>query len=124
MYRYTERLVARGVYVEGILIYATYHNRLTGGRAELAPDGSLIIHSFKDKDAGRYQCGSEYRSAWSDLNTFGMYVNFLSCLHVIRASFDIIKSKLRYMYREFVGTLDSSMTEFGCKNPHMKTETQ
>ena len=65
-------LVAKGVYVDGNLTDATYYSSLAGGRAELAPDGSLIIHSYEDRDAGVYLCYSEYRSALSNLMTFGM----------------------------------------------------
>ena len=64
--------VAKGIYVNGNLADAVYYKPLAGGRAELARDGSLIIHSYEDRDAGEYWCISEYRSASSHLTTIGM----------------------------------------------------
>ena len=40
---------------------------------DFAPDGSLIINSYEDSNAGEYLCDSEYRSIFSELITFGMY---------------------------------------------------
>ena len=67
-------LLARGVYVYGVLTDASYHTSLTGRNAELSPDGGLTIHSYTDRDAGDYWCDSEYRQAWTYLPTFSMYI--------------------------------------------------
>ena len=45
-----------------------------GGRADLSSDGSLTIHSYEERDAGNYECESEYGRFLSDLTTFGTYI--------------------------------------------------
>ena len=73
--------LASGVYVDGILINASYGHSLGDGRAELSQDGSLIIHSYEDRDRngdgtfhGGYYCRSEFRKAKISLNRFRMYI--------------------------------------------------
>ena len=78
--------VATGVYVDGVLINATYYNRLADGRAELSVGGSLIIHSYEGIDAGGYQCDSEYRYAWSDLTTASLYILWIVCVGIVVVS--------------------------------------
>ena len=75
--RYTEQLVARGVYKDGVLTNTDYYHPLADGRAELGPDGSLTIHSYNDTDAGGYDCSSKYRWARSDLTTLRTWKQIL-----------------------------------------------
>ena len=67
-------LLARGVYVDGVLTNPTYYDRLADGRAELSMDGSLTIHRYEYGDNARYWCKSEYRWLGMDLSSFGMYI--------------------------------------------------
>ena len=63
-------VVATGYYVNGTLLRAYYDDRLANGRAELTPNGSIIIYRYEKEDKGDYDCYSEYRWAGFDLDTF------------------------------------------------------
>ena len=67
-----ELLLARGVYVDGVLTNTSYHHKLAKARAELSPDGSLTIQSYEERDEGVYQCYNGYRPDVSRLITFSM----------------------------------------------------
>ena len=67
--------VAGGVYMNRTLANEIY---VKNKRAELSTNGSLIIHSYEDGDAGNYSCRSIYRSAESVLITSGGYIVYCS----------------------------------------------
>ena len=70
----TNQLLAKGIYVNGVLTEASYYNKLADGRAELNQDGSLTIYNYEDWHTGMYHCKSEYRWAITDLATFCKYI--------------------------------------------------
>ena len=70
-----ELLLARGVYVDGVLTNTSYHHKLAKARAELSPDGSLTIQSYEERDEGVYQCYNGYRPDVTRLITFSMYLS-------------------------------------------------
>ena len=63
------RAMTAGLYVYGTLMQVYYHDRLHG-RAELTPNGSVIIYRYEKEDAGDYDCYSEYRWLRFNLDTF------------------------------------------------------
>ena len=88
-------LLARGIYVDGVLTYASYPNKPEGGRSELSQNGSLILLNHEYRYNRLYQCTSEYRLAWVDIERFSMYIFFTLDIFIqIYDSFDTLKSML------------------------------
>ena len=80
MYDLHWKMVARASYVDGTVRDTFYYGTLEGGLAELDQNGTLIIHSYDEWDAGYYRCSSEYRSAWAYLTTFGICILWIVCI--------------------------------------------
>ena len=60
--------------MNGTQTNASFSDKKMDGRADLTPDGSLIIHSYEDEDGGIYECETKYHRAWYDIATLGMSI--------------------------------------------------